>query len=213
MHSTWWWRPRAESISKLWPVTLHWTTANEATEIDRWVHMLFSELRRVWECVCRLLTAISSYIHREVYWNHFIFKQKIASSNVNYIEKEEVELEGKKERTDIALVVFKFTLLDVWLMRIVKLGLEEDRGVLDSGSTKPYRGPKFRPTLFLSACWWQRTRLSGVVCGPVYQKGRCCSPWQSETQTFPQAAQKERKLSWNILYSYTDCCVWSSRDP
>lgn len=84
-------------------------------------------------------------MHRKVYWNHLICKQKKASSNVNYIEKQEVELEGKKERTDIALVVFKFSLLDVWLMRIVEFGLEEDRGVLDSGSTKPYRGLNLDP--------------------------------------------------------------------
>lgn len=64
---------------------------------------------------------------------------------MNYIEKEEVELEGKKERTDMALVVLKFSLLDVWLMRIVELGLEEDRGVLDSGSTKPYLGLNLDP--------------------------------------------------------------------
>lgn len=56
--------------------------------------------------------------------------------------------------------------------------------------------PKFRPTLFCSACWRQRTPLKdsalGVVCGPVYQKRPCCSRGQPDT-VVPSSSPKRKK--------------------
>lgn len=70
-------------------------------------------------------------------------EQEIASSNVTYNGKQEVELERETDRRDMALAMFKFSLSHVMIIEDLDLG--EDRGVLDSRGTKAYRGLNLDP--------------------------------------------------------------------
>lgn len=70
---------------------------------------------------------------------------------MNYLGRREVEPERETKRSDVASALLKFSFLDVVIGK--DLGLGEDGGVMDSGSTKPYRSLNLEATLFSSACW------------------------------------------------------------
>lgn len=110
--------------------------------------------------------------------------------------RREVELEGEIDKTEMASVVLNFSLLD--------LGLGEDRGVSDSGSTKAYRGLNLAPLCSAGDRGLGSLGLSVVQC---IRKAAVVLPGSQKHRRSLKQRKKERKLSWNILFSRTDCCV------